>query len=95
MNPLPSLLRASAWDAANVQMRENNRTAWNDDDSNLACQTLERLIRSCYTRPDDNQSEMCYIRFQIAEMWQKAGHIDLYSNWSEVMKAIETTITDG
>lgn len=92
INPLPSLLRASAWDAANAQMRKNNRKAWNEDDYNLACQTQENLIRGCYARPGDNQPEIRYIRFQIAEAWEKAGYIGLDSDWPEVLKAIETAV---
>lgn len=89
MNPLPSLLRASAWDAANRQAREAGRKAWNEDDYNLACETQERLFKSCYGRPGDNQPELCYIRAQIADAWHRAGHIGLDSNWPSVIDAIE------
>lgn len=92
MNPLPSLLRASAWDAANRQMREAGRTKWSEDDYNLACSEQERLIRACYGRPGDNQPELCYIRFQIAEVWQKAGDIHLDDDWAEVLEDIEAAI---
>lgn len=45
-NPLPSLIRASAQDAGNSNMRKNGRTKWSDDDWNVMCETQDRLIRS-------------------------------------------------
>ena len=75
-NPLPSLLRASAWDAGNMNMREAGRSKWNDDDWNAAASTQERLIRSCYGRDRENEPNMCYIRFQVAEQLEKAGHFN-------------------
>lgn len=73
LNPLPSLIRASAFDAANAQMRKACRKAWSDADADPATETQERLIRSCYGRPGDNQPDMCYIRFGVAERLERAG----------------------
>lgn len=92
INPLPSLLRASAWDAANMQMRAAGRKKWNRADYNKAAETQDRLIRTCYGKPSENEPRMCFIRFQIAESWQKAGHIDLYSNWPVVMREIDAAL---
>lgn len=36
--------RASAQDAANMQMRRAGRTRWSEADYNLACETLYRLL---------------------------------------------------
>ena len=90
MNPLPSLIRASAWDAANAQMRKACRKAWSEDDYNLACETQERLIRAAYGRPsDDNQPDLCYIRFQIAEQLERAGKFGLYDDVTEISATID------
>lgn len=91
--PLPSLIRASAQDAANAQMRKACRKAWNEDDWNLAAATQERLIRSCYGRPGDhNQPNSCFIRFQIAEQMERRGEFHLRSDLAVVNAAIEATL---
>ena len=78
MNPLPSLIRASAQDAAAMSMRAAGRTKWNDDDWNAMCETQERLIRACYGRErDHNNPNMCYIRFSVAEELEKQRVITL------------------
>ena len=92
LNPLPSFIRASAQDAATAQMRAANRTKWSKDDYDLACDTQDRLIASCYGRPGDNQPYMCFIRFSIAQRWQNAGKINIKSNWDEVLRQIEQEI---
>ena len=93
LNPLPSLIRASSWDAANMQMRAAGRTVWNEDDFNHAAATQERLIRACYGRPaDSNQSNMCFIRFGLAEAWEKAGHFKLKSNLADVNRALDEAL---
>jgi hypothetical protein len=38
------LAHAAGMDAANRQMRENGRSAWNEDDYNLAAATMNRLL---------------------------------------------------
>lgn len=93
MNPLPSLLRASAQDAGNQQMRDANRKKWSNKDWNMAAATQERLVRACYALPTDTDDKLCYIRFSIAESWQRQGCIDLYSDWSLVMTEIERVLT--
>jgi len=92
INPLPSLLRASAQDAANTRMRAANRKKWNDDDWNLACDTQERLTLACYGKPGENQREMAFIRFQIAEQWQRKGLIGLDSKWDDVLAEIDRAL---
>jgi hypothetical protein len=39
----PAIARAAARDAANRQMHAAGRTAWNEDDYNLACDEFLRL----------------------------------------------------
>lgn len=90
MTPLPSLIRASAQDAANMQMRRDGRSAWSEDDYNLACSTQERLIRACYGKPSDhNDPNRCYIRFGIAERMQRDGTFHLKSDYDAVLAEIE------
>jgi len=93
MNPLPSLLRASAFDAANMRMRAAGRTKWNRDDYNEAARTQERLIRACYGRAgDDNNPNMVYIRFQVAAQLERAGHLHLSSDMTAVHKYIDQVL---
>lgn len=90
LNPLPSFLRASAQDAANTQMRKACRKVWNDDDYNLAASTLERLVRSCYSRPfDHNQPDYCFFRFQRAERLEKEGKFSAFSQMPDIAQAID------
>ena len=42
-----AMARSTATDAANRQMKANRRTAWDEDDYNLACRTLARLFPEC------------------------------------------------
>lgn len=46
------LARAAAMDAANAQMRRAGRSAWNEEDANLAAQKLADLWPLCQQFPD-------------------------------------------
>lgn len=92
MNPLPSLLRASAWDAANQRMRDAGRSKWTRGDYNEAARTQERLIRACYGYASDQDKNIVYIRFQIAESLQRSGHFHLKSDFNEVLAYIDQSI---
>lgn len=92
-NPLPSLIRASAWDAGNMQMRAENRQKWNEDDYNMAARTQERLIRGCYgSYRDIDDPNMCYIRFGIAEAMERAGQFHLKSKMGAIHRAIDEAV---
>jgi hypothetical protein len=93
MNPLPSLIRASAQDAANAQMRAANRKKWDEADYDLACATQRRLTLACYGKPGENQREMAFIRFQVAEQWQRKGLIGLDSQWDDVLAEIDRALS--
>jgi len=91
--PLPSLIRASAWDAGNFRMRKANRSKWNRGDFNEAAQTQERLIRACYGYEIDGpDSKWCFIRFQIAESMERAGQFQLGDDMKKIWKAIDLTL---
>lgn len=92
MNPLPSLLQASAWDAANESMRAGGRTAWNEDDFSAACVEKEELIAVCYSRPGDTDERTKYVRFGIATSLQQQGYFNLASNYNEVLDWIDAYI---
>ena len=72
-NPLPSLIRANAWDAGNASMRKAGRKVWSRKDFNAAGDEQERLIRACYVRATDTDPREAYCRFGYAEAMQKAG----------------------
>lgn len=76
-NPLPSLIRASAWDAGNQSMRDAGRAVWSADDRDAAADCQERLIRACFARDTDTDERMAYVRFGYAEAMQKAGLLTL------------------
>jgi invasion protein IalB len=93
LTPLPSLIRASASDAANMQMRKAGRSKWSRADWNKMCDVQERLIRSCYGRAsDDNEPNRCYLRFQIAEQLEKRGDFGLRSDVTKVMSFIDAAL---
>lgn len=93
LTPLPSFIRASASDAANMRMRAAGRTKWNRADWNRMCEVQERLIRSCYGRPgDDNEPNRCYLRFQVAEQLEKRGDFGLRSDVTKVMSFIDAAL---
>lgn len=90
LNPLPSLIRASAHDAGSMNMRANGRKKWNDDDWNAMCETQDRLIRNIYGKPQDhNEPNWCFIRFQIAEQMEKRGEFGLKSGLKEILRHID------
>jgi len=96
MNPLPSFIRASAWDAANMAMRKAGRSKWSKTDYNHACSTQERLVKNLYGKPSDhNQPELCYIRFQIADQLERAGQFSHKSKLPEVYATIEAILDGG
>lgn len=76
-NPLPSLIRASAWDAGNAHMRAAGRSIWNRADYNAAGAEQERLLRVCYDRAADADAREAYCRFGYAEAMEKAGMLTL------------------
>lgn len=93
VTPLPSLIRASAWDAANMRAAKGGRKAWSRGDYNEAARTQNRLVRACYGRDgDDENSPMPFIRFGIAEQMQRAGMFGLNSDLRAVNAAIDATL---
>ncbi len=94
LNPLPSLIRASAQDAANAQMRRECRAVWNEADWNLMCETQERLIRSCYGRPGDHNRDpnYVYIRFGLAEQMERRGEFHLKSDCAAILDQIDAAM---
>lgn len=90
VNPLPSLLRASAWDAGNSRMRKAGRSAWSLGDRNEAARTHNRLVRSCYGKAADPKgSPLAFIRFGIAEALQRDGRFTLTSKMADIHRMID------
>lgn len=88
MNPLPSLIRASAWDAGNQSMRAAGRTIWAAEDRDAASDCQERLIRACFGRADDTDPREAYCRFGFAEAMEKARALSLTTkNFHAVLDA--------
>lgn len=93
-NPLPSLIRASAWDAGNIRMRKACRTKWDRDDYNRAAETQNRLVRACYGyKTDAPDSPMCFIRFSVAEQMERAGMFHVDSGMPEIHRAIDHALS--
>lgn len=76
-NPLPSLIRASAWDAGNANMRAAGRKVWAYEDRIAAGDCQERLIRACFVRETDTDPRTAYVRFGYAEAMEKAGMLTI------------------
>jgi hypothetical protein len=92
MTPLPSLIRASAWDAGNNSMRAAGRTKWSRKDFNAAAATQERLVHACYGRDTDTDPRRCYIRFAVAEQMQANGDLCLGDDWPSTIDAIDEAL---
>jgi hypothetical protein len=74
--PLPSLIRASSWDAGNESMRKGGRKVWSRKDYNAAAECQSRLIRSTYGLEGEDE-KLAFIRFSIAERLQKDGALHI------------------
>jgi len=85
--PLPSLIRASAWDAGNQSMRAAGRQKWSDDDYNAAVRCQDRLIAACYGSLPEG-----YIRFSVAEALQKAGALHMGMSADEFFATIDAAM---
>lgn len=92
MNPLPSLIRASAWDAGDRSMRAGGRKAWSRKDYNASVREQDRLIKSCYGRPDDSDERMAFIRFSVATEMQSHRMFDLQSDFDAILAQIDQII---
>jgi hypothetical protein len=92
INPLPSLIRASAQDAATAAMRKAGRSSWSRDDFNVAAETQERLIRQCYGVVGENDPNMCFIRFSYAETMERRGEFHLKSKLGDIHDAINKAL---
>lgn len=93
LNPLPSLIRASAHDAANKRMCAAGRSKWTRGDFNHAVAVQEKLICTCYGKPDDDKnSRLPFLRFSIAEQMQQEGLFCLASDFAEVSEIIDELI---
>lgn len=92
MVPLPSFIRASAWDAANASMRKGGRQRWSRADYNAAARTQERLVRACYARPSDSDDQLCFVRFSIAEAMERAGRFTIGTDFGAVNHEIDAVL---
>lgn len=85
--PLPSLLRASAQDAASARMRKAGRTAWSRTDYNEAVRTLNRLCAVHYGKGIRGA-----YRFQVAEELERAGELFLSMPTEWFVAAIDVAV---
>lgn len=88
MIPLPSVIRASAWDAGNAHMHRAGRTKWAWDDFTAASAEHERLVAVSYARPNDQRHHR-YVRFQIAEQMERAGLFTSASSMTDILRQID------
>lgn len=98
MNPLPSILRAAAWDAGNIRARKAGRTKWTRGDLEAAGDEQERLIRALFARATDTDPREAYCRFGHAEAMQKAGlltvstkrfHEEVDASWAAYVASLD------
>lgn len=82
--PLPSLIRASAWDAGNSSMRAGGRTKWSRKDWNVSASTLERLVTAAY-----GEGPVGCIKFQLAEQLEKARILRIGMTFKQFVAAFD------
>lgn len=70
--PLPSLIRAAAWDIGNRSMSKAGRTVWNRADYNAAARFQNETIAKCY-----GDGPAGFIKFGIAEAMERVGALHL------------------
>lgn len=92
--PLPSLIRAAAWDAGNFSARDAGRTDWSRKDFNAAARKQNQLVAQCF-----GKGPLGCIRFGIAESLERAGVVYLGMKakdfFAAVGEAYETSATAG
>ena len=81
--PLPSLIRASAWDAGNASAQRACRKVWSRADYNAAARTQNRLVSAVYGKGPKG----C-IKFSIAEQMERAGMLSLTMKATEFFDTI-------
>lgn len=91
MNPLPSLIRAAAWEAGNASMSRAGRAKWDWSDFTVASAEHERLVGLSYARPSDERHDR-YIRFQIAEQMEQAGLFTSKSSMTDIHRQIDVAM---
>jgi hypothetical protein len=89
--PLPSLIRASAWDAGNFSMQKAGRTKWSRKDANAAAETQDRLIKATFGVAGEDE-RTAFIRFGIAEQLQKQGVLRLGMTYRQFVTAFNAAI---
>jgi hypothetical protein len=80
--PLPSLIRASAWDAGNASMRAVGRVVWSQDDADAASGALTRLVAATY-----GEGRIGFIRFGFAEEAERLGLLRIGMRMREFTRA--------
>lgn len=82
--PLPSLIRAAAWDAGNRSMMKAGRKVWNRADYNAAARFQNETIARCY-----GEGPTGFIKFGLAEAMQKVGLVTIGMKSKAFFKAID------
>ena len=82
-NPLPSLIRASAWDAGNASMRAAGRKTWSVDDYNAAARCQNHLVCACF-----GEGPAGYVRSAVADALEAAGELSLSMTGDQFRDAI-------
>ncbi|WP_267550322.1 hypothetical protein [Rhizobium rhizogenes] len=82
--PLPSLVRAAAWDAGNRSMSKGGRKVWNRADYNAAARFQNETIAKCF-----GEGPTGFIKFGIAEAMQNAGVLTLDMKAKDFFQAID------
>lgn len=80
--PLPSLIRAAAWDAGNQSMQRSNRTKWSRKDFNAAAEFQNRTVAACY-----GEGPIGCIRFGMAEQFERMGILKLGMSYRKFVEA--------
>jgi hypothetical protein len=82
--PLPSLIRAAAWDAGNRSMAKAGRKVWSRADYNAAALFQNETIARCY-----GDGPTGFIKFSLAEAMQNVGILHIGMKSKAFFKAID------
>lgn len=85
--PLPSFIRASAYDAGNFSMRRACRTVWSEDDYDAAADALDELVSTCYGAGIEGKC-----RFSVAEALERNGYLTIGMSVKEMRELVESSM---
>jgi hypothetical protein len=89
--PLPSLIRASSWDAGNFSMMRGKRTKWSRKDYNAAAETQNRLVKATFGVAGE-EDRVAFLRFGLAEQLEKQRVLHIGMTYRQFVTAFNAAV---